>query len=106
MICQQCGKKNITKAQYCGSCGTAFSEEQRKKAYNRTIFGVIEKVEELKGYATLEAVTGHPVFRIAVLVLIWWRVCYWDGPTAIILPFSKAMPTKSSRKYRPVNTIF
>ena len=70
MICQQCGKKNITKAQYCGSCGTAFSEEQRKKAYNRTIFGVIEKVEELKGYATLEAVTGHPVFRIALLVLI------------------------------------
>ena len=70
MICQQCGKKNITKAQYCGSCGAPFSQEQREKAYNKTIFGIIEKVEELKGYATLEAVTGHPVFRVAVLVLI------------------------------------
>ena len=70
MICQQCGKKNITKAQYCGSCGTAFSDEQREKAYNRTIYGVIDKVESLKGYATLEVITGHPVFRVAVLALI------------------------------------
>lgn len=70
MICQQCGKKNITKARYCGSCGAAFSDEQREKAYNKTVFGMIEKVESLKGYATLEVITGHPVFRVAVLVLI------------------------------------
>ena len=70
MICNQCGKDNITRAKYCIGCGAEFPEEQREQAYNKTVFGKIEKLEKLKGFVTLEAVTGHPVFRVAVLVLI------------------------------------
>lgn len=70
MICEQCGKDNITRAKYCNGCGAEFPEKQREQAYNKTIFGKIEKLEKLKGFVTLEAITGHPVFRVAVLVLI------------------------------------
>lgn len=70
MICNACGHNNITKAAYCENCGAAFTEEQRKKAYDKTIYGKIDKLEQIKGYVTLEAITSHPVFRIAVLVII------------------------------------
>lgn len=73
MICKNCQSKNITKAQYCRHCGTAFTDDQRQEAYDRTIFGVIDKLEEWKGYATLEFITGNPIFKTVVLVaiLIW-----------------------------------
>ncbi len=70
MICKNCNHKNITKALYCSNCSAPFSEEERKQAYDKTIYGKISKLEELKGYITLETVTSHPVFRIAVLVII------------------------------------
>ena len=70
MICKECQAKNITKAQFCQHCGSAFTDEDRQNAYDRTIFGMIDKLEEWKGYATLEFITGHPVFKTAVLVLI------------------------------------
>lgn len=73
MICKNCKTKNITKAQYCRNCGNAFTDEQRQAAYDRTIFGKIDKLEEWKGYVTLEFITGHPIFKIVVLVaiLVW-----------------------------------
>lgn len=70
MICKNCQTKNITKAQFCRHCGSAFTEQQRQEAYDRTIFGTVEKMEKWKGYLTLEVITGHPVFKTAVLVLI------------------------------------
>ena len=70
MNCKNCNHKNITKASYCVNCGAPFTEEEREAAYGKTVYGCIEKIEELKGYASLEAITGHPVFRIAVIVLI------------------------------------
>lgn len=73
MICKNCQTKNITKAQFCRHCGEAFTDEQRQAAYDRTVFGKIDKLEKWKGYVTLEAITGHPVFKTVVLVaiLIW-----------------------------------
>jgi hypothetical protein len=70
MICNACGHNNITKANYCENCGAAFTDEQRQKAYDKTVYGKIEKLEKIKGYLTIEAITSHPVFRIAVLVVI------------------------------------
>lgn len=73
MICKECGTKNITKAQFCSHCGSAFTDEQRQQAYDRTIFGKIEKLEKWKGYITLDFITGHPIFKTLVLVaiLVW-----------------------------------
>lgn len=73
MICKNCKTKNITKAQYCRNCGCAFTDEQRQAAYDRTIYGKIDKLEKWKGYLTLEVITGHPVFKTVVLVaiLLW-----------------------------------
>lgn len=73
MICKNCQTKNITKAQFCHNCGSAFTDEQRQKAYDRTIFGKIDKLEKWKGYITLDVITGHPIFKTVVLVaiLLW-----------------------------------
>ena len=73
MICKNCQTKNITKAQFCKHCGEAFTDEQRQQAYDRTIYGKIEKLEKWKGYVTLDFITGHPIFKTIVLVaiLVW-----------------------------------
>lgn len=73
MICKNCQTKNITKAQFCSHCGSAFTDEQRQEAYDRTVFGKIEKLEKWKGYITLDFITGHPIFKTLVLVaiLVW-----------------------------------
>ena len=70
MICKKCNAKNITTASYCCNCGAPFTEQEKETAYNNTIYGKIEKLEELKGYITLEVITSHPVFRVAVIILI------------------------------------
>lgn len=73
MICKNCQTKNINKAQFCRNCGSAFTDEQRQEAYDRTVFGKLDKLEKWKGYVTLDAITGHPIFKTVVLVaiLIW-----------------------------------
>lgn len=73
MICKNCQKNNITRAKFCRDCGTAFSEEQRQKAYERTIYGKIDKLEKWKGYITLDFITGNPIFKTLVLaaILVW-----------------------------------
>lgn len=73
MICKNCQRKNITKAQFCRHCGSAFTDAQRQEAYDRTVFGKIDKLEKWKGYITLDFITGHPIFKTVVLVaiLIW-----------------------------------
>ena len=70
MICKNCNHKNITKANFCANCSNPFTEEEREQAYKKTIYGKISILEELKEYVTLEKITTHPAFRIAVLVII------------------------------------
>ena len=47
MICKNCNTENIIKAKFCQHCGSAFTDEQREEAYDRTIFGMIDKLEGL-----------------------------------------------------------
>ena len=51
MKCMKCGYENPTTAEYCHMCGTAFTEQQRQEAYDRTIFGKLDRLENLKGWA-------------------------------------------------------
>jgi hypothetical protein len=46
MKCSKCGNENIIKACYCSGCANEFSEKERKDAYNKTIYGKIEKLEK------------------------------------------------------------
>lgn len=70
MYCKKCWRRNILKAEYCRGCGEAFSEEERKAAYNKTPCGWIDKFLELKAWTGLEPVTGSLWFRILVLAAI------------------------------------
>ena len=70
MKCSKCGFENIVKASYCNKCGEKFKDEERKKAYKKTIFGKIETLEKLKAIVTLEKITGNIVFKIISLLIV------------------------------------
>ena len=46
MLCKKCNTENLLKADYCQSCGNIFTQEEKDAAYEKTIFGKYEKVEE------------------------------------------------------------
>ncbi len=68
MKCKNCKTENILKADYCKSCGYKFSEKEKKKAYNRTVFGIIDNVLNLKSYITFDFITGNRWFKVISLV--------------------------------------
>ena len=71
MKCAVCGnEQNRLKAHYCKACGSPFSDQERKDAYGRTIYGKIDKILEAKSWATLSKITGNIFFRIAVLLIL------------------------------------
>ena len=70
MKCRKCEKENLIKAQYCSSCGSEFSDEERQAAYDETIWGKLDKIKEAKEWITLDKITGSKYFKIALLVLI------------------------------------
>ncbi|MCR5372537.1 MAG: zinc ribbon domain-containing protein [Solobacterium sp.] len=70
MICSKCGTNNLIKADYCSSCGHAFTEQEKAGAYRETIYGKLDRLEEAQSWLTLKKITGNLFFRIAVLALI------------------------------------
>ena len=71
MICKECGTKNRIKANYCMHCGHQFTDQQREYAYSKTIFGWIEKIENIWSILTLDKITGSSLFKIISLVIIF-----------------------------------
>ena len=70
MNCSHCGGENPTKADYCRSCGEKFTDKEKKAAYGKTVYGKIDRFLELKSWVTLGKITGHPIFRAAVLLIL------------------------------------
>lgn len=70
MKCSKCRCNNIVKANYCKSCKHKFSEEEKERAYSKTIFGKIEFIEKWYSRLTLQAVTGHIAFKVGSILLI------------------------------------
>ena len=70
MKCPKCNTKNILKASYCMKCKYSFSEEDQEKAYKKTIFYTLEKIEEWYYHLTLETITSHIAFKIGSLLLV------------------------------------
>ena len=70
MKCHKCKTTNIVKANYCNKCGEKFTDKEREDAYNKTIYGKLEKIEKIKDIATLDIITGNIVFKIISLVIV------------------------------------
>ncbi len=70
MKCKNCKTENILKADYCKGCGHQFTEKEKKKAYNRTIFGIIDNIGKVKSYITFDFITGNRWFKVASLMVL------------------------------------
>lgn len=71
MVCTVCGNRdNRLKANYCKKCGKAFSDAERKEAYEETIYGKIDKFLDTKGWLTFSKITGNIFVRIIVLLIL------------------------------------
>lgn len=70
MKCSHCGRENALSAHYCGACGTKFTEEERGAAYDKTLFGKLDKVLDMKGWLDLSKITGNRFVRLAVLLVL------------------------------------
>ncbi len=70
MICTKCGKDNLIKANYCAQCGHAFSRQEKEAAYNQTIYGKLDRFDEVKSWVTLKKITGNFFVRLLVLACI------------------------------------
>lgn len=58
------------KANFCKQCGQGFSEEERKEAYDQTVYGKIDKLLEAKSWITLSKITDNLFVRIAILLIL------------------------------------
>lgn len=70
MTCPKCSTKNIVKASYCKECKYEFTEEEQDKAYSKTIYGKLEKVEEWYNHLTLATITDHIAFKIITILIV------------------------------------
>lgn len=70
MVCKYCGNPNQTKANYCRFCGKPFTDRDRQEAYDKTIFGMLDKLEDIKSWLDLSKITGNRIFRAAVLMVL------------------------------------
>ena len=70
MICRECKTKNRIKANFCSYCGHPFSDEERKTAYAKTIYGRFEKLENLWKTVSLDKITGSALVKIVSLVVV------------------------------------
>ena len=68
MKCKNCKTENIMKADYCKACGHQFTEKEKKKSYNRTVFGLVDNILNLKSYITFDFITGNRWFKVISLV--------------------------------------
>ena len=70
MKCSHCTADNLLMANYCCACGAAFTDAERKAAYDQTVYGQIDKARRVKDIVTLEIITGSRWFKILTLLVI------------------------------------
>jgi uncharacterized membrane protein YvbJ len=76
MKCRTCGYDNLLKANYCRSCGRAFTAEEKEAAKKASLGGKMEKTEEVvkrvktvKDILTLSFLTDNVFVRIFLILL-------------------------------------
>ena len=74
MKCSKCGHKNLYQANFCEKCGSAFDDAYKEKAYSKTIYGIINKIEEIYSWLTLDVILGNKFVKIFLLVSLLFAV--------------------------------
>ncbi len=76
MKCRTCGYDNLLKANYCCSCGTAFTAEEKEAAKKASLGGRMEKTEKVvkriitvKDILTLSFLTKNVFVRTFLILL-------------------------------------
>lgn len=76
MKCSKCGCENLLKANYCCSCGNAFTDEEKRAARENALIGKIEKAESVKDKAdkisdilSMKFITDNVFVRILLIVV-------------------------------------
>ena len=77
MNCQNCNKEIPRGAAYCNYCGERISEEINKEAYSQTIWGKLQWLIDLYQTLSLQKLTGHWLFKTAVILLLCLAI--WFG---------------------------
>ena len=70
MKCSCCSTENNYNANYCKACGTAFSQNQKEESLKKTWIGKLNQVEDLLKWIKLDKITGHPITKGAVLLIL------------------------------------
>ena len=89
MKCTVCQTENNYNANYCKVCGSAFTEKQKEDALNQTWIGKLNRIEDTISWLKLDKITGHPIFRILVLVclaLMLLSNVFFKNDDLILLP--------------------
>lgn len=76
MNCQNCMKEIPRGAMYCNYCGEKIAEDVKKEAYSHTIWGKIQWLMDLYQTVTLQKVTGHWLFKTAVIVMLLLAIAF------------------------------
>ena len=76
MKCKNCSFENLQKANYCRSCGTPFTAQEKQAARDNSLVGKLEKfvtfgekLESFRGILSLSFITDNIYVRLALLVL-------------------------------------
>ena len=75
MRCNHCGHKNLYKANYCEKCGYKFDESYKTKAYDKTIYGLINKIEDIYSWLSLDKIFGNTYLKIFILLIVLFSTC-------------------------------
>ena len=89
MKCAACQTENNYNANFCKACGTAFTQAQKDEACSKTWIGKLNQIEDTISWLKLEKITGNPVFRALVLVVLIGMCIFnllFKGNMSIILP--------------------
>lgn len=75
MRCNHCGHKNLYKANYCEKCGYKFDENYKTKAYDKTVYGLINKIEDIYSWLSLDKIFGNTYLKIFILLIVLFSTC-------------------------------
>lgn len=68
MRCQKCEYQNVNHANYCYNCGEEFTQEQRDRAREKSVWYKLAKIKDKYETITLSKITGSKAFQIGSII--------------------------------------
>ena len=70
MICEKCNSKLHYGDKFCNVCGEKIDTTGYEKEYNKTIWGVIDKIADFLDIIMLKKITGNWIVKVLLLLAI------------------------------------